>query len=147
MRLCWLQLQEQNNPMTGERIELLLEFSVILLAPIVHTYYLKKYKNADPSIIQQNIKIFVPLYVLVGIGIVLLVLKWGIDAICSCTLFSFSVNCTRQWVVLLFNPECRQKESLPRYRQESRVVLLFDQRVWHKEHVPGTIEASVKLLL
>jgi len=61
--------------MTGERIELLLEFGVILLAPIVHTYYLKKYKNAHPSIIQQNIKIFVPLYVLVGIGIVLLVLK------------------------------------------------------------------------
>jgi len=61
--------------MTGERIELLLEFGVILLAPIVHTYYLKKYKNADPSIIQQNIKLFVPLYALVGIGIVLLVLK------------------------------------------------------------------------
>ena len=61
--------------MTGERIELLLEFGVILLAPIVHTYYLKKYKNADPSIIQQNIKLFAPLYVLVGIGMVLLVLK------------------------------------------------------------------------
>jgi len=61
--------------MTGERIELLLEFGVILLTPIVHTYYLKKYKNADPSIIQQNIKIFVPLYTLVSIGIVLLILK------------------------------------------------------------------------
>ena len=61
--------------MTGERIELLLEFGVILLAPIVHTYYLKKYKNADSSIIQQNVKLFLPLYVLVGLVVMLLVLK------------------------------------------------------------------------
>jgi len=61
--------------MTGERIELLLEFGVILLAPIIHTYYLKKYKNVDPSIIQQNVKLFVPLYALIGIGIILLILK------------------------------------------------------------------------
>ncbi len=61
--------------MTGERIELLLEFGVILLAPIVDTYYLKKYKNADSSIIQQNIKLFLPLYLLIGFGLVLLVLK------------------------------------------------------------------------
>ena len=61
--------------MTGERIELLLEFGVILLAPIIHTYYLKKYKNADSSIIQQNLKLFLPLYVLIGLGVLLLVLK------------------------------------------------------------------------
>ena len=61
--------------MTGERIELLLEFGVILLAPIVHTYYLKKYKNVDDSVIQQNIKLFLPLYALIAAGIVLLVLK------------------------------------------------------------------------
>ena len=61
--------------MTGERIELLLEFGVILLAPIVHTYYLKKYKNVDDSVIGQNIKLFLPLYVLLGAGIVLLILK------------------------------------------------------------------------
>ena len=61
--------------MTGERIELLLEFGVILLAPIVHTYYLKKYKNADSNIIQQNIKLFLPLYVLIGLGVLLLVLR------------------------------------------------------------------------
>ena len=61
--------------MTGERIELLLEFGVILLAPIIHTYYLKKYKNADSSIIQQNIKLFLPLYVLIGLGVLLLVLR------------------------------------------------------------------------
>ena len=61
--------------MTGERIELLLEFGVILLAPIVHTYYLKKYKQVDSSIIQQNIKLFLPLYVLIGLGVLLLVFK------------------------------------------------------------------------
>lgn len=38
--------------MMGERIELILEFGVILLAPIIHTYYLKKYKNIDSSVIQ-----------------------------------------------------------------------------------------------
>ena len=61
--------------MTGERIELLLEFGVILLTPIFHTYYLKKYKNADSSIIQQNIKLFLPLYLLILLGVLLLVLK------------------------------------------------------------------------
>ena len=61
--------------MTGERIELLIEFGVILIAPIVHTYYLKKYKNVDSSIIQQNIKLFLPLYVLIGLGVLLLVFK------------------------------------------------------------------------
>ena len=61
--------------MTGERIELLLEFGVILLAPIVHTYYLKKYKNVDDSVIQQNIKLFLPFYVLIAAGILLLILK------------------------------------------------------------------------
>jgi hypothetical protein len=61
--------------MTGERIELLLEFGVILLAPIVHTYYLKKYKNVDASVIQQNTKLFLPLYALIAAGIVLLILK------------------------------------------------------------------------
>jgi hypothetical protein len=61
--------------MTGERIELLLEFGVILFAPIVHTYYLKKYKNADSSISQQNMKLFLPPYVLVRFGVLLLVLK------------------------------------------------------------------------
>ncbi len=61
--------------MTGERIELLLEFGAILLAPILHTYYLKKYKNVDKSVIQQNIKLFLPLYALIAAGIVLLILK------------------------------------------------------------------------
>ena len=147
MRLCWLQWQEQGNPMTGERIELLLEFGVILLAPIVHTYYLKKYKNADPSIIQQNIKLFVPLYALVGFGIILLVLKWLAYEICVFTTDSDFIISTVEWVMLLLNSECKQKESLLRHRQESRVILLFDQRVWYDKYVFGTSEASVQLLL
>jgi len=58
--------------MTGELIELIVEFSVILLAPIVHTYYLWKVKKVESTIIHQNIKIFSFLYALVGIGIALL---------------------------------------------------------------------------
>lgn len=58
--------------MTGEYIELIIEFTVILLAPIVHNYYLWKVKKIDSSVIQQNIKIFSFFYVLIAIGIALL---------------------------------------------------------------------------
>ena len=58
--------------MTGERIELIVEFSVILLAPIIHNYYLWKVKKVDSSVIQQNVKIFSFFYVLIAIGIALL---------------------------------------------------------------------------
>ena len=58
--------------MTGELIELIVEFSVILLAPIVHNYYLWKLKKVDLSVIQQNIKIFSFFYVLIAIGVALL---------------------------------------------------------------------------
>ena len=58
--------------MTGEHIELIVEFSVILLAPIIHNYYLWKVKKVDSSVIQQNIKIFSFFYVLISIGIALL---------------------------------------------------------------------------
>jgi len=58
--------------MTGELIELIVEFSVILLAPIIHNYYLWKVKKVDSSVIQQNIKIFSFFYVLIAIGFVLL---------------------------------------------------------------------------
>ena len=53
--------------MTGVKIELLIEFSVILLAPIIHTVYLWKYKNADKQILKQNIKIFAGLYLVFGL--------------------------------------------------------------------------------
>lgn len=58
--------------MTGERIELIVEFSVILLAPIIHNYYLWKVKKVDSSVIQQNIKIFSFFYVFIAIGVALL---------------------------------------------------------------------------
>ena len=58
--------------MSGELIELIVEFTVILLAPIVHNYYLWKVKKVDASVIQQNIKIFSFFYVLIEIGVALL---------------------------------------------------------------------------
>ena len=60
--------------MTGEHIELIVEFSVILLAPVIHTYYLWKVKKVESTIFQQNIKIFSFLYALVGVGIILLMM-------------------------------------------------------------------------
>ena len=50
--------------MTGVKIELLIEFGVILLAPIIHTFYLWKYKNADKQVLKQNIRIFGVFYVI-----------------------------------------------------------------------------------
>ena len=70
-----LLIGRQKRYMTGERIELLIEFGVILLAPIVHTYYLKKYKKVDDSVIWQNVKMFSPLYVLIACAVVLLLLR------------------------------------------------------------------------
>jgi uncharacterized membrane protein len=52
--------------MTGVKIELLIEFGVILLAPIIHTYYLWKYKNVEKRELVKNVKIFSILYVLLG---------------------------------------------------------------------------------
>ncbi len=53
--------------MTGVKIELLIEFGVILLAPIIHTFYLWKYKKVDKQILKQNIKIFAGLYLVLGL--------------------------------------------------------------------------------
>ena len=61
--------------MTGERIELLIEFGVILLSPIVHTYYLWKVKKVDASIIRQNVRIFSILYSLLAVALIILMLK------------------------------------------------------------------------
>ena len=59
--------------MTGVRIELLIEFGVILLAPIIHTFYLWKYKKVDKQILKQNIKIFAGLYLALGFIVLFLV--------------------------------------------------------------------------
>ena len=53
--------------MTGVKIELLVEFFVILLAPIIHTYFLWKYKKVDKKELVKNIKIFASLYVVLGL--------------------------------------------------------------------------------
>jgi len=59
--------------MTGVKIELLIEFGVILLAPIIHTFYLWKYKKVDKQILKQNIKIFAGLYLALGFIVLFLV--------------------------------------------------------------------------
>jgi hypothetical protein len=61
--------------MFGERIELLIEFGVILLSPVVHTYYLWKVKRVSVSVIRQNIKIFSVLYALIAFAFIILVFK------------------------------------------------------------------------
>lgn len=61
--------------MTGIKIELLVEFAVIFLAPIIHTYYLWKYRKVDREVFIKNIKIFSCLYVLVGLVGILFIFK------------------------------------------------------------------------
>jgi len=58
--------------MTGVKIELLIEFGVILLAPIIHTVYLWKYKKVDKQILMQNIKIFGVFYVIFALVLLFL---------------------------------------------------------------------------
>ena len=59
--------------MTGVKIELLIEFVVILLAPIIHTLYLWKYKKANKQILKQNIKIFGVFYVIFALVLLFLI--------------------------------------------------------------------------
>jgi hypothetical protein len=59
--------------MSGVKIELLIEFGVVLLAPVIHTFYLWKYKKVDKQILQQNIKIFAGLYLALGFVVLFLV--------------------------------------------------------------------------
>jgi hypothetical protein len=61
--------------MTGIKIELLVEFAIILLVPIIHTFYLWKYKKVEKKELIKNIKIFTGLYVFFGLVGVLLILK------------------------------------------------------------------------
>ena len=61
--------------MTGIKIELLVEFAVILLAPIIHTFYLWRYKRVEKKGLIKNVKIFTGFYVLFGFFGVLLIFK------------------------------------------------------------------------
>ena len=59
--------------MTGEIIELIIEFSVILVSPIIYHLYLLKYKKISKDIVFKDIKIYLTLYGLIAItGIYLL---------------------------------------------------------------------------
>jgi hypothetical protein len=53
--------------MTGEKIEPLVKFAVILLAPIIHTYYLWIYKKEDKKELINKAKTFAILYVVLGL--------------------------------------------------------------------------------
>jgi hypothetical protein len=61
--------------MIGDYIELIVEFSVILLSPILHNYYLWKVKKVDFTEIKKNIKIFSLLYALIGLVGLFIILK------------------------------------------------------------------------
>lgn len=47
-------------------LELLLEFGVILLAPLLHAWWLHKSGRATREQALRNLRIFVPLYLLLG---------------------------------------------------------------------------------
>ena len=51
--------------MTGVMLELVIEFGVILISPIVFHYYLWKYKKIAPAIILKDAKIYACLYGLI----------------------------------------------------------------------------------
>ena len=53
--------------MIGVKIELLVVFAVILLAPIIHTYYLWIYKKVDKKELINKAKAFAILYVVLGL--------------------------------------------------------------------------------
>jgi hypothetical protein len=58
--------------MTGEKLELILEFGVILIAPIIYHIYLLKYKKLSRAIVFKDIKIYLFLYGLIAVTSLLL---------------------------------------------------------------------------
>ena len=61
--------------MTGEILELIIEFSVILVSPIIYHLYLLKYKKISKEIVFKDIKIFLVLYGLIAITGIYLMLR------------------------------------------------------------------------
>jgi hypothetical protein len=51
--------------MTGQKIELIIEIAVILLAPIIYHIYLIKYKKLDIKKVVKNVKVYLLLYGLI----------------------------------------------------------------------------------
>lgn len=52
--------------MTGAKLELILEFGVILISPIIYHFYLLKYKKMAREIVFKDIKIYLFLYALIA---------------------------------------------------------------------------------
>jgi len=61
--------------MTGVKIELLIEFGVILIAPIIHTYFLWTYKKVEKRVLIENIQIFSGFYALFGAAFLILLIN------------------------------------------------------------------------
>ena len=57
---------ENEYEMTGAKLELLLEFGVILSSPLIYHFYLWKYKKVAKEILLKNAKIYLILYCLIG---------------------------------------------------------------------------------
>ena len=51
--------------MTGVMLELVVEFGVILISPIVFHFYLWKYKKLAPAVILKDFKIYACMYGLI----------------------------------------------------------------------------------
>lgn len=58
--------------MTGQKLELIIEFGVILISPIVYHLYLLKYKKIAREIVFKDIKIYLFLYALIAMTSLLL---------------------------------------------------------------------------
>ena len=58
--------------MTGVKLELIIEFTVILISPIVYHLYLLKYKKIASEIVFKDIKIYLFLYALIAMASLLL---------------------------------------------------------------------------
>ena len=91
--------------MTGVKIELLIEFGVILLAPIIHTFYLWKYKKVDKQILKQNIRIFGMFYLF--FTLLVLFLLWTLqlpDFACLFLMQKYHISESNQSLILTFDP-------------------------------------------
>ena len=61
--------------MTGEKLELIFEFGVILISPVIYHIYLLKYKKIPRDIVFEHIKIYLFLYGLIVITSLLLLFR------------------------------------------------------------------------
>jgi hypothetical protein len=61
--------------MAGIELELILEFGVILISPIIYHLYLLKYKKVKREIVFKDIKIYLFLYGLIAITCIYIFLR------------------------------------------------------------------------